>query len=151
MKTSQSRRDQPDILAGAVLVFLGGLGFWGARDLSFGTAARMGAGFLPDIVCVLLVVIGAIVLVRAFRLPLRTTGEWNLRPLVVLAVAMSGFSIFAENQGFIVSSVWLLAVASFADPNSRWREVVVSTLLLTLFGALVFIYGLGVNLPILPF
>lgn len=51
----------------------------------------------------------------------------------------------------MVSTIWLLVIGSLADQESRWREIAISTVVLTIFGALVFIYGLGVQMPILPF
>jgi hypothetical protein len=144
------RGDHPDVLGGAVMIGLGGLGFWAARGLSFGTASHMGPGFLPNVICGLLIVIGVAVMGRALLKVLQTTGEWNVKPLFVLTVAVVGFALLAEHLGFVISSVWLLVTSSLADRDSRWKEVVISTSLLTIFGAVVFVYFLGVKLPILP-
>ncbi|MBX5014986.1 tripartite tricarboxylate transporter TctB family protein [Rhizobium lentis] len=151
MRSSGKTGDYPDLLAGALMIGLGGLGFWAARDLTFGTTAHMGAGYLPDITCALLILIGAVVVGKALSKNLLTTGHWNVKPLLVLSIAVVGFAILAESLGFVISSIWLLVIASLADRESRWREVAASTLILTIVGALVFVWGLGVKLPILPF
>ncbi|MRG55344.1 tripartite tricarboxylate transporter TctB family protein [Phyllobacterium sp. SYP-B3895] len=151
MRSSHKTGDYPDLLAGALMIGLGGLGLWAARDLTFGTAARMGAGYLPDVTCGFLILIGAVVVGKALSKNLLTTGHWNVKPLLVLSIAVVGFAILAENFGFVISSAWLLVTASLADRESRWREVVTSTLILTVAGALVFVWGLGVKLSILPF
>lgn len=148
---SITKRDLPDILAGALMIGLGALGLWAGRDLRFGSAAMMGPGFLPDVICGMLIAIGAYVLIKAFSKAYEPIGESNIKPLIILVIAIAGFAFMAETLGFVVSTIWLLVIGSLADQESRWREIAISTLLLTVFGALVFIYGLGVQMPILPF
>lgn len=130
---------------------LGALGLWAGRDLRFGTPAMMGPGFLPDVICGLLLAIGAFVLFKGFVKDLEPIGDTNIKPLVILIIAIAGFAFLAEGFGFVVSTIWLLVIGSLADQESRWREIAISTVVLTIFGALVFIYGLGVQMPILPF
>ncbi|MBM6595296.1 tripartite tricarboxylate transporter TctB family protein [Microvirga pudoricolor] len=143
--------DRPDLLTAALFVGLGAVGLWAGRDLTMGTAAAMGPGYLPRIVCWLLILVGLTVggmgLFRAredITIP-------NLRPLAVILLSVVGFAFTAEYFGFVAASVWLLLIGSLADRESRWREVILLTAGLTAFGALVFIVGLGVQLPIWPF
>lgn len=133
------------------MIGLGALGLWAGRDLQFGSAAMMGAGFLPDVICGLLIAFGGFVLIKAFGKSYEPIGDSNVKPLIVLVIAIAGFAFMSETLGFVVSTIWLLVIGSLADQESRWREIAISTVLLTIFGALVFIYGLGVQMPILPF
>lgn len=133
------------------MIGLGALGLWAGRDLQFGSAAMMGAGFLPDVICGLLIAFGGFVLIKAFGKSYEPIGDSNVKPLIVLVIAIAGFAVMSETLGFVVSTIWLLVIGSLADQESRWREIAISTVLLTIFGALVFIYGLGVQMPILPF
>ncbi|WJH38685.1 tripartite tricarboxylate transporter TctB family protein (plasmid) [Aliirhizobium terrae] len=149
--SSNMKRDVPDILAGAVMIGLGALGLWAGRDLRFGSAAMMGAGFLPDVICGMLIAIGGYVLIKAFAKAYEPIGDSNIKPLLILVAAIAGFAFMSETLGFVVSTIWLLVIGSLADQESRWREIAISTLLLTIFGALVFIYGLGVQMPVWPF
>lgn len=150
-QTAVKGRDLPDILAGVLMMSLGALGLWAGRDLSFGSAAAMGPGFLPDFLCTILFLIGAFVLVKGLSKPAASVDAVNIRPLVILIVAIAGFAFAAERFGFVVASVWLLVVGSLADTESRWREIVISTAVLASLGALLFVYGLGVQMPIWPF
>lgn len=148
---SEKQGDFPDILAGGLLIALGALGLWAGRDLTFGTPAMMGPGFLPGSLCVILLAIGGFVLVKGLAKPRGGFEIVNVRPLAILVVAIAGFASTAEGFGFVVASIWLLIVGSLADPESRWREVLISTAVLTTLGALLFVYGLGVQMPIWPF
>jgi hypothetical protein len=129
----------------------GALGLWAGRDLTMGTASAMGPGYLPRIVCWLLIIIGATIgglgAVRA-RVDIDKPKIW---PLMVILAAVVGFAFIAEVFGFVAASVWLLLVGSIADRDSRLREVILLTAGLTAFGVLVFIVGLGVQMPIWPF
>lgn len=50
----------------------------------------------------------------------------------------------------MLASLWLIGASAFAEPDTRWREIVPLALGLTLFGALVFVYALGVQVPLWP-
>ena len=51
--------DRPDFLTAALFVGFGALGLWAGRDLTLGSASAMGPGYLPRIVCWLLIIIAA--------------------------------------------------------------------------------------------
>jgi len=143
--------DRPDFLTAALFVGFGALGLWAGRDLTLGSASAMGPGYLPRIVCWLLIMIGAVVGgLGAFR-DREDIAKPRLRPLVIILAAVVGFAFVAEFFGFVAASVWLLLVGSIADRDSKLREVILLTAGLTAFGALVFIVGLGVQMPIWPF
>lgn len=143
--------DRPDFLTAALFVGFGALGLWAGRDLTLGSASAMGPGYLPRIVCWLLIVIGAVVGgLGAFR-DREDIAKPRLRPLVIILAAVVGFAFVAEFFGFVAAAVWLLLVGSIADQDSKLREVILLTAGLTAFGALVFIVGLGVQMPIWPF
>jgi putative tricarboxylic transport membrane protein len=42
-----------DFLSGLHFLFLGGLGWWMARDYPFGSALRMGPGYFPTVLSVI--------------------------------------------------------------------------------------------------
>lgn len=143
--------DRPDILTAALLVGFGVLGLWAGRDLTLGTASAMGPGYLPRIVCWLLIAVGvAVGGLGAFR-EYAEISKPKLWPVAIILASVVGFAFIAEFFGFVAASVWLLLVGGVADHDSKLREVLILTAGLTAFGALVFIVGLGVQMPIWPF
>ena len=143
--------DRPDLLTAVMFVGIGALGLWAGRDLTMGTAAAMGPGYLPRIVCWLLILVGLVVGGIGFFRTREDIAAPKLRPLSIILLSVVGFAFIAEYFGFVAASVWLLVIGSLADRESRWREVILLTAGLTAFGALVFIVGLGVQMPIWPF
>ncbi|WP_192931175.1 tripartite tricarboxylate transporter TctB family protein [Gemmobacter serpentinus] len=60
------------------------------------------------------------------------------------------FAYAATHLGFVIASPGLIIVGSLADPGVRWRQVLALAIGLTLFGAQVFVWGLGVQVPLWP-
>ena len=143
--------DRPDVLTAALFVGFGALGLWAGRDLTLGTASAMGPGYLPRVVCWLLIIVGVTVGGLGAVREREEIARPRLRPLAIILSAVVGFAFIAEFFGFVAGSVGLLLVGSIADRDSRLREVILLTAGLTAFGALVFIVGLGVQMPIWPF
>ncbi|MGE0714897.1 MAG: tripartite tricarboxylate transporter TctB family protein [Alphaproteobacteria bacterium] len=144
------RGSRPDLLAGLIFIALGALGLWAARDLRMGSAAMMGPGYLPVIVCALVVAIGVGVTAMGLLRGHEPLDVVRLRPLAIILVAVAGFAWAAGPLGFVVASAWLIGAGSLADRESRLGEIAASAVVLTVFGILVFIVGLGVQMPLLP-
>jgi hypothetical protein len=134
-----------------LFIGLGGLGLFMSRGLDAGTLAQMGPGFLPRVVCVLLLAVGMAVGLSALRAPAHGIEAVRLRPVAVITIAIVGFAYAATHLGFVLASLWLIVAGAFAEPAVRWREIIPLAVGLTLFGALVFVYGLGVQVPLWPF
>jgi hypothetical protein len=143
--------NQPDLLAGLTFIFIGALGLWAGRDLRVGNAAMMGPGYLPLIVSSLIVLIGLAVTIMGLMRSSEPLGIVRMRPLLIILIAVAGFAYAAGSLGFIVAAAWLIGIASLADPETRLREIAASIVVLTIFGILVFIMGLGVQMQLGPF
>ena len=143
--------DYPDLLTGLLFLGFGALGLWAGRALTLGTAAAMGSAYFPRIVCWLLIAVGLAVGGLGLFRARETISIPNLRPLLVILASIVGFAFVAEYFGFVAASIWLLVIGCFADRDSKWREVILLAAGLTVFGALVFIVALGVQMPVWPF
>ena len=143
--------NQPDLLAGLIFIVVGALGLWVGRDLRMGNAAMMGPGYLPLIVSGLILLIGLGVTIMGLLRSNEPLGVVRLRPLLIILVAVGGFAYAAGSLGFVIAAAWLIGVGSLADPESRLREIAASIVVLTIFGILVFIVGLGVQMQLGPF
>jgi len=56
-----------DVLSGLLFIAVAALGLWISRDYAVGTALRMGTGYVPRLLCWMLMGLGAIVLVQGLR------------------------------------------------------------------------------------
>jgi hypothetical protein len=146
-----ARGNRPDLLASAIFIGLGVLVLWSTRDLPAGSAAMMGPGFMPLMIGSLIIVLGLIVGLMGLFKQVESIDPVKLRPLLILLAAVGGFALAAELAGFAIAAAGLIIFGSMADKAWRAREVFISSTVLTLFGLLVFIYGLDVQMPVGPF
>lgn len=149
--STATRGNHSDLLASATLIGLGGLTLWSCKDLAFGSAAMMGPGFMPMAVGGLVLVLGLIIGLAGLCKSAEPIGKVRLRPLLILLAAVGGFALAAELAGFLIASAGLILFGSMADREWRLREALISSVVLSLFGLVVFIYGLDVQMPVGPF
>ena len=110
-------KSQKDFLSGLMFLVVGGIFAWGATSYSIGTGARMGPGYFPLLLGVLLAVLGAIVaewLAASSGLGyLVLSGSFNFNTArsfaAILALAIIGTSFFA--------------LMSFLEQRISWRSV----------------------------
>lgn len=146
------RGNKPDFWSGVMFVVLG-IGFsLGATEYSMGTAARMGPGYFPFWLGVLLSVLGAYVGLSALA---RKADEeevakfdWKICIIVIGSVAFCGIAM--NYLGIYISVFLLVVVSSLASHVFNWKVAVVNGLFLVLFIWLAFIKGLGLIFPLWP-
>ncbi|MCP5149719.1 MAG: tripartite tricarboxylate transporter TctB family protein [Ectothiorhodospiraceae bacterium] len=132
-----------DVLAGLLFLFVGGIAFYTALDYSFGTVARMGPGFFPRVLAVVLMLFGLVTLARGLVSRDPVHGRWGWAPLALLVVAITAFGYLMERAGMIPALVVLFVTSAWAGHEFRMREVVVLTAVMCLMATAVFVWGLG--------
>ena len=145
-------RSQHDFCAGLVFI-VAGAGFAVlATCYRAGTAARMGPGYFPFWIGVLLAVVGTIVLLRAL-LPTSEDGRlegFDARSVLVVLGAVVLFGVLLKPLGLLASLFILVMLSSLASREFDWRWALPNAFFLTALSWLVFIKGLGLSLPVLP-
>lgn len=127
-----------DVWAGLFFMGLAVAGLYIGTDYAFGTPARMGAGFLPKLLCWCMLGIGGIVtlvgLVRGQH------GEpmeaWAWGPLLAILAAVLLFGAALETIGLELAILGAVMLGGVADPSpSRFEKIclVVASIGLSLF------------------
>jgi len=143
-------RNNRDFLAGLLFMMLGGLAVVLARDFPMGTTMRMGPGYFPTALGVILFLFGVYVLARGVRSRVPVSGAWGWRPLALVTLAIVVFGFFLERLGLVPASVLMFFVAAAAGREFRFGEVLILAVVMTAFSVLVFIWGLKLPYPLLP-
>ncbi|MCM2502830.1 tripartite tricarboxylate transporter TctB family protein [Aureimonas altamirensis] len=146
----QRGANAPDLLAGLLFIVLGAIGLLAGRDLEMGTLAAMGSGFLPNMISGFVVLVGLFVLALSVRGEPADIGTIALRPIVILLVAIGGYAIAAQYLGFVIGALWVVVIGSLADRSWRPLEMACLAIGLTIFTTVVFVFGLGVQMPLWP-
>lgn len=142
-----------DLVAGTLFTVAGVCFSTGALSYSFGSAARPGPGYFPFGLGILLALMGAVILARGMatrREPHQQFSRMSKRPLPIVVLAILSFAITLPTLGMVLALPILIAIISAAGDQFSWRDVLISSVVLTLGSWLVFIKGLALTLPVWP-
>ena len=144
---------RPDVLSGLMFMAIAAGGLAVSWDYSIGTAVKMGTGYVPRLFLWVLFTLGVVVLL----LGLRGSGEegdedppLQWRPLLLIPGSQVVFALAMNDLGFIVAGTLMVLVGGFASRESRWIEVVISTAVLVFSVWAIFVFALGLVIPVWP-
>lgn len=141
---------QRDFWAGAMFVLFGLFFVIGARDYTFGSAARMGPGFFPTILGFILAGLGIVIAALSFFRARDPLPEFVWRPLLVLMLAICLYGVLLPIGGFVLATIVLIVSGARADPESRPLESLILGVMLSALSTAVFHYGLGLPFRLWP-
>jgi len=110
-----------DFWAGVMFLLIGGVAVIASRTYPLGTTLRMGPGYFPTLLGVILMVFGLYILIRGLRSDERIESNWSPRALIVLPLSMALFGITMVHAGFVPAIVVLILVV-MAAPAMRKRR-----------------------------
>ncbi|MFO1412661.1 MAG: tripartite tricarboxylate transporter TctB family protein [Burkholderiales bacterium] len=139
-----------DFWAGILFIALGIFAIVVGSNYTLGTAARMGPGYFPRILGILLIGLGALIAFNGLRVPGESIPPFKWRPTLVVLGSVVIYGIIIQNLGVAISTVFLIVASSAASHEFRWKEALIAGVLLSALAVLVFIKGLGLQLPIWP-
>lgn len=146
-------KSQRDFWSGLMFLLVGGAFAWGSMEYSFGTSARPGPGYFPFGLGILLALLGGMVLFKALTLESEggdPVGAIAWRPLIIIVTAIVVFGLALPRLGLICTLPLTVLLSSLAGRGFHWRDVLVSSVLLTAGSWGLFIKGLKLTLPVWP-
>ena len=143
-------RHPKDFFSGLIFVAFGLAAIIIGSNYSLGSAARMGPGYFPRILGILLVVLGAALSLRALKIKGDPLPRWYWRPMLIVLGSVVAFGLVVTHLGLVFSTIGLIFASSAASPEFRPKEALVSGILLAALAIGVFIFGLNLQLPIWP-
>jgi len=156
------------VLSGLMFMAIAILGLWLSRDYPIGTALRMGTGYVPRLLCWILLGLGVVVLVQGLRAAqashepgssaryaqgtqLVSSGQaWGWRPVVFVTASLVIFGLSIERLGLVLSILLLVGVGAVAARGLRLVETLAAALVLIALSWGIFILGLGLTIPVWP-
>src|SRR5262245_28986723 len=138
-----------DFWGGVMLIAIGVAAMFIARDYPFGTVLRMGPGYFPTVLGAVLALFGLYLVAQGVRSSETVEGNWSLRALVVLPLSLVLFGALMDRAGFVPALAVLIFGSAAAGTEFKLVEVLLLTLVLTIFCIAVFIWGLGLPYPLL--
>ena len=141
-----------DFLSGAMFIVFGGGAAVIALGYNFGTPARMGSGFFPVVIGVIIAIMGLVLVVRSLLRPAsdEAVGVIQFRPVVFISAAIVIFGLLIEDAGLLASLAALIVVARFAGREGSPLELAVMVVVLIAIAVGIFVYGLNIRLKLGP-
>jgi hypothetical protein len=142
-------RRPKDVYAGLIFICIGATAILLSQQYEIGTARRMGPGYLPTAVGIVLMAFGAWLLLTAWRSAQPDPVESHaLAPLGLIVGAVVSFALLIDTAGFVVAMAALVFVSCFYRAITNPLEVMLTYVTITAFSVAVFAYGLDVQLPL---
>ena len=142
-------RSTKDFWSGALYIFFGAMALIVSRDYGMGTALRMGPAYFPSLLGALLILVGAISVIRSFIIQGTPIGDFALTQLAIVVGSVILFGALVRGLGLAIALPLLAVGSAYASSRFRWTASILMAAGLTVFCILVFLKGLGVPLPLI--
>lgn len=154
-------KSQKNFFSGLMFTAVGAAFAWGATSYKVGTGARMGPGYFPLMLGLLLVVLGLAVAVSALAKGAPNgdpVGRWAWKPLgfvlganVAFGILLGGLpSIGLPAMGMVVAVYALTVIASLASDEFKLKSVLILATCLNVGSYLAFVVLLKLQFRVWP-
>jgi len=166
-------KNQKDFFAGLMFMGIGVAFALGATKYQLGTGARMGPGYFPLLLGILLAVIGTVIVFNAATVQApdgHQIGKWAWRPLFFILAANFAFGILLGGlhlripreglpdlinvkipaMGLIIGIYALTFISSLAGKEFNVKGVFILSTVLAIGSYMVFIWALKLQFPVWP-
>ena len=154
-------KSQKDFFAGLFYTIAGSAFAIGATNYTVGTGARMGPGYFPLLLGVLLALIGAFVIFKSLTVETQSgdlIGPWAWKPLVFIiagnvlfGVLLAGLpSLGVPAMGLIVAIFGTTLLVSLAGDTYKIKEVLILATILSIGSYGAFVMLLKLQFPVWP-
>ena len=151
-------RMSKDHFGGALMALIGACTAYASLGYNVGSPARMGPGFLPCAVGVLLAITGVLIVACARR-PTQS-GENDSKPAghakhglpdtrgaLCILLGVVSFIAFGSYLGLLPATFSIVLICALGDRNNTLREAVLLALGMCVVAAVVFHWALQIQLP----
>jgi hypothetical protein len=154
-------KSHKDFFSGLMFLAVGGGFAWGATTYSVGTGARMGPGYFPLLLGILLAIIGAVIMFKATVVETvdgDPIGKWAWKQIVFIIGANLLFGVLLGGlpgiglppMGMIVAIYALTLIASLAGDQFNLKGVLILATVLAAGSYLAFVVALNLQFPVWP-
>jgi hypothetical protein len=154
-------KSQKDFWSGLMFMAVGIAFAWGATNYTIGEGARMGPGYFPLMLGVLLTALGGFIIFESMVVETEDgepVGKWAWKPLgfviganLLFGVLLGGLpGLGIPAMGLIVAIYGLTLVAALASDEFKLKEVLILATVLALGSYLAFVVALKLQFQVWP-
>ncbi|MDB5743435.1 MAG: hypothetical protein JWR68_1750 [Polaromonas sp.] len=154
-------KSQKDFFSGLMFMGIGVAFSWGATTYNVGNGARMGPGYFPLYLGVLMTILGAIITFQSLVVETRggdKIGKWAWKPLILIILSNLVFGVLLAGlptlgipaMGLIVAIYALVFIASVAEAGWKVKATFILATILAVGSYLAFVVALKLQFPVWP-
>jgi hypothetical protein len=154
-------KSQKDFFSGLMFTVTGVAFAWGASTYTVGNGARMGPGYFPLMLGILMAILGLAITFRSTVVETadgEKVGKWAWKPLgfiiganLLFGVLLAGLpSIGVPAMGLIVAIYGLTFVAALAGKEFKFKEVLILATVLAVGSYVAFVMALKLQFQVWP-
>ena len=138
-----------DFLSGLMFVAFGLAALYFGQHLAIGTTVRMGPGYVPRMLSLILLALGAVVCIVALVSGSEPVERPKWKPITLVTIGIVCFALLFERAGLIPALIVLVMISSLAGEEFKLTEVIGNIVVLSILCTIVFKVGLGMNISVL--
>jgi len=139
-----------DVAAGIFILAIGIAVGIAALELNFGTPQRMGSGFLPFWLGILMGLVGVLIIMGGLRGGEAFPEFPTIRPLAALICGFTAFALLVGPAGLIIAAFCGVLISSFGMKQTHLIQTVIFAAIIAAMSALLFVVVLEVPINIWP-
>ena len=154
-------KSQKDFFSGLMFTVVGAAFAFGASSYTIGNGARMGPGYFPLVLGIILALLGSAIMFKALVVETpdgEKIGKWAWKPLffiiagnILFGILLGGLpSIKLPAMGLIAAIFGTTIVVSKAGDTFVWKEVLGLSAVLSIGSYLAFVVLLKLQFPVWP-
>ncbi|QWE12162.1 tripartite tricarboxylate transporter TctB family protein [Polynucleobacter sp. AP-Titi-500A-B4] len=145
-------RNQRDFGAGVMYMVIGLFFTIVATNYPMGTAAKMGPGYFPFCLGILMTALGLLVLLQSLsaKAAIEAIPKFNWRIIAQITGSVVLYGLLLPRMGFLIAVVVLVLVSASASKEFTWKGSLINASFLVAFTYSVFVMGLKLQFPLLP-
>ena len=154
-------KSQKDFFSGLMFMGIGVAFAWGATTYSVGEGARMGPGYFPLMLGILMTILGIFITFKALVIEVEggdKIGQWAWKPLIFIILANLIFGVLLAGLpviklpafGMIVAIYALTFIASMAEAGWKFKTTFILATVLAVGSYLAFVVLLKLQFPVWP-
>jgi hypothetical protein len=147
-EASLSRFLSKDFLSGLMFIAFGLVALYFGQKLALGTTVRMGPGYVPRMLSLILLGLGGVICVVALVAGSEAVERPKLKPITMVTIGIICFALLFERAGLLPALIVLVFIASLGGEEFKITEVIGNMIVLAILCTLVFKVGLGMNISI---
>ena len=154
-------KSQKDFFSGLMFMGIGVAFAWGATNYNIGNGARMGPGYFPLYLGIVMTILGAVITLKALVVETMTgdkIGKWAWKPLffvilanLVFGALLAGLPYFGiPAMGLIIAIYALVFIASMAEQGWKFKSTFILATVLAVGSYVAFVVALKLQFVVWP-